>query len=100
MKASNEKVRSCIMGRRMARTCNLLASVLLTLSMSGCSVFEARSGELECSQQTDCTAPRVCEMGYCVIGNDADTAVVDADPAAADAGPDARPGPDANDDEQ
>ncbi len=72
-------------------TRKLLAAALLLAGLTGCNVFEARSGDLECSLASDCTAPRICELGYCVQGVD----VIDADPLAIDADP---PEPDADPD--
>jgi hypothetical protein len=73
------------------------------VALPSCNVFDARSGELSCSEPSDCSPDRSCESGYCVVRNgldpDAATGIPDADPGAPDAdpnAPDADPGaPDA-----
>ncbi len=74
-------------------------------SLAACNVFEARSGEFECTLPSECVAPRSCQMGYCVEPGgamiDADPLAPDADPNQPDADPnqpDARSLPDADPD--
>ena len=73
----------------------------LLVSVCACKVIDAPSADLECSLPTDCTSPRTCEDGYCVIPVevfDAEPFDPDANPDEPDAGalPDADPGaPDA-----
>lgn len=73
-------------------TQNIFGLVIVFLAsglVSGCNVFEARSGDLECTSTQECTRERACENGYCVL-----TGVVpDADPNLPDApnAPDADP---------
>jgi hypothetical protein len=62
----------------------LRIAALLTTSLlvvSGCNAFDPRSGALACAAQSDCTAPRTCEMGFCVAAtssSDADLTEPDA----------------------
>jgi hypothetical protein len=68
-------------------------------SLSACKVIDPPSGALACTATAECDAPRVCELGYCVVPAaflpDADPSVADAtdppdaDPNAPDADPNA-----------
>jgi len=48
----------------------VLALILSTAVAASCFV-STRSGDLACSQTSDCQSPRVCENGYCVIDGNA-----------------------------
>lgn len=55
----------------------LPALVVATLGSSACNAFEARSEDLVCVNQSDCSSDRVCSMGYCVVAG----SVIDGDAA-------------------
>jgi hypothetical protein len=65
----------------------LLVGFVASAILGACNVFEARSGDLECTSTPECTRDRVCENGYCVVpgaASDADPNAPDADPNAPD----------------
>jgi PKD repeat protein len=71
----------------------LVALAWASLPLMACDAFEARSGDLICVNQSDCTGDRVCSMGYCVVagsnidGGQDDGGTPDAPMGAPDAGP-------------
>jgi hypothetical protein len=70
--------------------------VIALWTLSACKVIDPPSGALACTTTAECEAPRVCELGYCVVPP---AFLPDADPAAPDADPnmpDATPPPDAD----
>ena len=50
-------------------------ALLLSVSVATACLVNTRSGDLACSMTSDCTSPRVCEGGYCVIDENACPAV-------------------------
>lgn len=64
-----------------------LVAVMLG-SLLSCQ-FQRRSAGYDCDSQDDCTGGRVCAGGWCVETGDGGQSLADADPAAADTGPDA-----------
>jgi hypothetical protein len=46
-------------------------AVVLSVAVGASCLVNSHSDKLACASQADCTAPRVCEMGYCVVDHDA-----------------------------
>lgn len=46
-------------------------ALVLSLAVGGSCLVSARSDKLACTTQADCQSPRVCEMGYCVVDDNA-----------------------------